>query len=105
MMLCVNLLYYYTDTEETSISVRLEQFESDSVTTTLEWAQEHSLYSYYVTGTQDTALWINGSASVNLKLKVPYNTSYNISVLAIPPCRRDIVMRFIELFYGKFTWL
>ena len=89
--------------QETSISVRLEQFESDGVMTILEWTQENSLYSYYVTVTPDMELWINGSASINLKLKVPYNTSHNVSVVAMPPCTKDTVevTRFIELFYCK----
>ena len=71
--------------------------------TILEWTQEHSLYSYYVTVTPDTTLWINGSASINLKLKVPYSTPYNVSVVAMPPCRQDTLTRFTELFYCKFV--
>ena len=63
----------YTGVQETSVSVKLEQFGSDGVMTTLEWTQENSLFSYYVTVTPDMRLWINGSANVNLELRIPYN--------------------------------
>ena len=53
-------------------------------------------------------LWINGSARVNLELRVPYNTlynvrGYNVSIIATPPCGQDTVTRSSELFYCKFT--
>ena len=103
-MTCNNIITYYihAGTEETSIGVRWEQFESDGVLILLGWIQEHSLYSYYVTVTPDMALWINGSANVNLELRVPYNTSYNISVVATPPCGQDTITRSTEIFYCKF---
>ena len=71
--------------------------------TILEWTQENSLYSYYITVTPDMRLWINGSANANLELRVPYNTLYNVSIVATPPCGQDTVTRSTELFYCKFT--
>ena len=79
----------------------MEQFESDGVFILLEWIQEPSLY---VTVTPDMALWINGSANVNLELRVPYNTLYNVSIVATPPCGQDTATHSIELFYRKFTY-
>ena len=80
----------------------LEQFESDAVIVTLEWHhQDISHNSYYVNITPDIAMRINGSASINLKLKVPYNTLYNVSIAATPPCGQTNVTSFTELLYRE----
>ena len=77
-------------------------FSSDGVTVTLEWTQKNALHSYYISATPDLALWINGSANVNLKLKISYNTLYNVSIFAEPPCGGDNMIGFIDIFYSKF---
>ena len=79
-----------------------EQFESDGVTVTLEWYQNRSFYSYYVSVTPDIVMRTNGS--ILLKLKVPYNTFYNVSILATPPCGKNNVTNFTELFYRELNF-
>ena len=38
-----------------------------------------------------------------IELKVPYNTTYNVSILTTPQCgQRNIMVPFIELCYGEY---
>ena len=74
-----------------------EEFGKDGAIVTLEWAEENSLYSYnFNISPQLNVTFIE---RVRVQLKVPYNSLYNVSVAAIPPCRHqnDIVNNFVGL--------
>lgn len=77
----------------------MEQFESDGVTVILELYENAYFYSYYVSVTPDIVMRINGS--IHLRLKLPYNTFYNVSILATSPCGQNHVIDFTELFYRE----
>ena len=78
----------------------MELFESDGVTVTLEWHQNPYFHSYYVSVIpNDIVMRTNGS--IHLMLKVPYNTFYNISILATLPCGKNMT-DITELFYREF---
>ena len=42
--------------------------------------------------------------SVNYQLTISYNTEYNLSVVAIAPCRPNATV-FVTLRYGEVYWL
>ena len=79
----------------------MEQFESDGVLVTLEWHQNPNFHSYYVSVIPNNIIVMRTNGSVHLMLKVPYNTFYNISILAALPCGENMT-DFTELFYREF---
>ena len=83
----------------------MELFESDGVTVTLEWHKNSYFDSYYVSVTSNNIIAMRTNGSIHLKLKVPYNTFYNMSILAtrvLPQCGTNNVTNFTELFYHEF---
>ena len=78
---------------ELEITIISEQFEKDGAIVTLEWTEENSLYSYNVSFSPQLEVMFIGR--VRVQLKVPYNSLYNVSVAAIPPCQQSNVTTFI----------
>ena len=80
-----------------------ESLERDGVGVTLEWTLEN----YYETETQYYNISINQNMAethveTTLQLVASYDTSYNVSIMAIPLCGQRIVTTTIELYYGKY---
>ena len=77
-----------------------EQFECNGVRSTLEWAEGNSTYSYHT----DIAPYLPffSFSSTFITFKIPYNTAYNVSVLATTsnPCLRNVT-HFFEVHYGE----
>ena len=71
-----------------------EEFGKDGVIVTLEWTEENSLYLYNVSVSPQLEVTFIGR--VGIQLKVPYNSLYNVSVVAVPPCphQNEIVNKF-----------
>ena len=90
---------------ELEITILSEQFEKDGAIVTLEWTQENSLYSYNVSFSPQLEVMFIGR--VRVQLNVPYNRFYNVSVAAIPLCRRNNVITFIgpSLYYSEYQQL
>ena len=74
---------YYVDPQVT-IRVESENSETDGVRVTLEWTQENrllqTLYSYSISVNPLVATLTEGT---RVQLKVPYDTPYNVSILAL----------------------
>ena len=88
------------------ITVLTEEFEQDGVTVTLEWTEENSLYSYDVIVSPELdVMVINYFGRFSVRLKVPYNRLYNVSVAAMPPCQRNNMATFIgpSLYYTEYS--
>ena len=85
-----------------------EQFRTDNITITLEWAKENSLYSYNITVLPYLLLQLNSSEIyTNVRFEVQYNTVYNVSILVTPPCGQDnlSMIHSFELYYGRYFLL
>ena len=81
-----------------NITSAAEEFESDGVVVTLEWIQQkfHS-YSVNVVPQQEYSV-INMTVA---QLSVSYNTFYNVSIIASPPCGHSNILNFLGLYYCK----
>ena len=78
-------------------------FENGGVSVTLEWTHTDSTYSYHIAVVP--YLLLNFSTSTRVQMKVPYNSAYNVSVLA-SSCGQNIVTIFFkEVFYGELKLL
>ena len=80
-----------------NIKSKLEQFESNGVKVILEWTQESSFYGYNFSVVPHLKLRFGNTT---LHLTVPYNTPYNISVVATHLCGENSITAFTELYYG-----
>ena len=66
-----------------TLRVSDERYETDNVTVIVEWtSQEHVTYTTSVSPL--TSVTVTGSSS--RQLTISYNTNYNLSVEAAPPC-------------------
>ena len=85
--------------QEVSLTYQSEQFENNCVKVILEWTQESSFYRYNFIVVPQLELMLGDTQT--LHLTVPYNTPYNVSVIATHPCGENSVIAFIELYYGE----
>lgn len=90
-----------TDPKEVAITSVSEQYEGNGVIVTLEWTQENPLYSYNVSVIPPAEITFTGKARA--QMKVSYNTSYNVSVMASSPCGRSDATNFTELYYSEYN--
>ena len=75
-----------------------EHYEIDNITVTVEWTQlEGVTYTTRASDSPLTSITITGNSS---QLTISYNTSYNFSVEAAPPCRPNPTA-VITLNYGE----
>ena len=77
-----------------------ESLDRDRVRVTLEWTQANQTqYSYNISINQNivtTAL-----TETTFQLEASYDTSYNVSIIAILQCGQRIVTTTVELYYGE----
>ena len=92
---------------ELEITILSEQFEKDGVIVTLEWTEENSLYSYNISVSPQLEVMFIERVSFRVQLSVPYNSFYNVSIAAVPLCRRNNVTTFIgpSLYYSEYQQL
>ena len=89
---------YITDFQFTPIlSVSAEHYEADTVTVTVEWAQQEDV-TYTPRVSPLTSIITTESTS--RQVTISYNTVYNFSVEAAPVCRPNPTA-FILLHYGE----
>ena len=75
----------------------MEEFGTDGVTVTLNWAQKNS---YNITITPYLPFTFTGNR--NIQIKVRYDAVYNVSVIGIPPiCGQIAIDSVFELYYGE----
>ena len=79
------------------LSITSEEYEADNVTATVQWNQEVGI-SYMSRILPLAPSFFTGSNSQQLILL--YNTGYNLSVIAVTPCRTNTTA-FIQLSYGE----
>ena len=78
-----------------NITLLPEHFESDSAVVTLEWIRRNSyLYNVSVAPLLELAY----SDITRITFNVSYNTYYNVSITALPPCGLSTAIIF---YYGK----
>ena len=79
------------------LRVSIERYEADDVIVTVEWTP-HEGVTYTTSVSPLTSIIITGSSS--RQLTILYNTDYNLSVEAAPPCRPNSTA-VIALKYGE----
>ena len=87
-----------TDPKEVAITSVSEQYEGDGVIVTLEWTQENPLYTYNVS-VIPVPIEITFTGKARAQMKISYNTSYNVTVVASSPCGQGDATNFTELYY------
>ena len=88
----------------TDLQVRVvaESLERDGVRATLEWTQGNQThYSYNISINQNIVATALTETTFQLLVDASYDTSYNVSVIAIPQCGQRIVTTTVELYYGE----
>ena len=77
-----------------------ERLDRDVVRITQEWTQENQTrYSYNISVNHAVVTAL--TKTTTLQLEASYDTSYNISVIAVPQCGQRIVTTTVELYYGE----
>ena len=74
-----------------------ERYEVDNVIVTVEWTPQEGV-TYTTSVSPLTSITVTGNSS--RQLTISYNTNYNISVEAAPPCRPNPTA-VITLKYGE----
>ena len=92
VMLC---LHFHSQVNITLLSEQLN-FVSDSVMVIMEWNQR-DFSSYNISVTPQLALEYTVD-NLRVQLNVPFNTFYNVSIIASPPCGQNSY-NFVELHY------
>jgi hypothetical protein len=93
MMMSIHLLIKHP---ELNVQERLIEFETDSITITLEWDELNPLYSMSVTVTPEAQVNISSSTA---RLRMAYNMTYNVSVMISHLCGQNSVTVFSEVYY------
>ena len=76
-----------------------EGYEADNVTVNVEWTPVQQAFATYLpTISPSVPTMFIGSS--HLRLTVIYNTEYNLSIVAVAPCRPNAIA-FITLNYGE----
>ena len=89
----------FIEHQKSEVTVLSEEFEVDGVIITLGIG-ENAHYSYHVSAIpQLTSVTSIGSA--RFQFEIPYNTLYNVSVVAAHLCGQNNVTTFIDLYYSK----
>ena len=100
-ILC-GLICYAVDLYTPKVGIISEDFGADIVTVTVEWAQ-HVGITMYITRisplTRPTLSTSTPGLNNSRLLILSYNTSYNLSVVAVTPCGNATA--YIELKYGE----
>jgi hypothetical protein len=83
--------------------VRLsETFERDDITISLEWNSNQSDYDIvYNVSISPQPATDTSIESGRMNVTVYYNTHYNVSIYAAPPCGEYNLTEFLEFYYGK----
>ena len=71
--------------------------KNDGVTITLEWEQINPTYSYHVAVVPNLPL--NFSTSTHVRVRVPYNTLHNVSIIVSSCGKYNATVFFKELSY------
>ena len=84
------------------VTILSEQFESKSVTVTLDLTglDNDSLYSYHVSAIPQQISHMFIESKVIL-LNISYNIHYNVSIIAASPCGKNNNTNFTEVYYGE----
>ena len=79
-----------------------EYYEAETVTVTVEWVEKvGAVYSASISPMDQVLVIINESTlNLSVQLVLEYNTEYNLSVVAIPPCGANATAS-ITLYYGE----
>ena len=80
------------------MSISEKQYEADNVTVTVEWTQQQGVT--YIVKVSPFVPKTNLTESARYQLTIPYNSTYNLSVVAATPCRSNATA-FITLHYGE----
>ena len=87
------------DIQYTPVLSVSEEYEANSVTVTVDWAQAQQLHiTYSVKVSPLVPIMFTGSTSC--RLTIQYNTEYNFGIEATTPCRPNATA-FIILHYGE----
>ena len=79
------------------------RYDADNITVTLEWAQQEPgiVYSIGVSPFVHVLI-IHFTETTRYQLIIPYDETYNFSVMATTPCRPNTTaFKFITLNYGE----
>ena len=92
---------YYAPIDHYTPTLRIvsEDYSASNVTVTVEWDQLTVYSTYTVTVVPLVPTVFTGSTSC--RLKIPYNTEYNLTVEAAAPCRSNTSTASIRLKYGE----
>ena len=71
----------------------------DNITVTVEWTQKVDV-TYTVKVSPSVPIMKVNFTSMRYQLTIPYNNTYNVSVVAATPCRPNATA-FITLDYGE----
>ena len=91
------------DIQYTPILSISEEYKADSVIVTVEWTQAQQLHVTYSTEVFPLVP-IVFTERTSRRLTIPYNNEYNLSVVAVTPCRPNATS-FIILYYGEVYYL
>ena len=76
--------------------------ENGGVSITLEWAQIDSTYSYQVAVVPNLPL--DFSTSTHVRIRVPYNSQHNVSIIVSSCGQHNATIFFKEVFYCEFNF-
>ena len=94
-------MYIYTENlAPLEISKTEYSYGKTNVTIELLWTQESNVM-YNVSTVPDLVIGVVVDSSVNLTAIVPYNTMYNVSIMATT-CGQNSVTTIVTLYYGEF---
>ena len=87
-----------TNTLNPDINVReqVAEFGKENVTVILEWDELNSLHFINISVIPETQVNISSSTA---RLKMPYNVTYNVSVMVSHLCEQNNVTIFTEAYY------
>ena len=92
--MAITIDFQYTPT----LRISQESYETDSVTVTVEWAQQKGVI--YTVKVRPFVPTINSIENTSYQLTISYNKTYNFSVMATTPCRPNVTA-VITLNYGE----
>ena len=107
-MLIVNFFFFFwhLDLYLEKVNITVERFESSGVTVTLHWwlTVEHYYYQSYDINVvpqsfEQSILNFKERMHIHVQLKVLYNTSYNVTLIAIPFCGQNNVTSSVQELY------
>ena len=80
------------------MSILESGYEAENVTVTVEWVKQIGV-TYTISVSPSVPIII--TESMSYRLTIPYNTEYNLSVVAAAPCSQNATTTFVTLHYGE----